>query len=237
MPALGVTAGARIPHGDPYINQVLLLLHGNGANNGAVFPDHSQYQRTVTRIDANVFTSTAQSKFNGSSIYGSGTGSGFLTLTINQFAGRNWCFEQFVRRDAAFDWFGLWYLSSNLLTRIAGLGDDGSYKLFFFVNGTLTLSSLAALPALEWVHVAVTCEQGAGADNTIRLFVGGVLQQQANSTSVNLDLTGQTTLSLGRCNAPGFYGINGYFAEYRVTLATRYTQDFTPPTQPFPNAV
>lgn len=234
---IAVRSGARIPHlGDPYIDLVLLLLHGNGANNGSVFPDNSQYARTVTRINSDVFTSTAQSIFNGSSIFGQNNGSGFLTISMPQMAGRNWCFETFVRRSAAFDRFGIWYVSSNLHARIDGAAADSSYKFRVQIGGVAGLSSATAIPADTWTHLAVTCQQGAGADNTVRLFVGGNLDHEVESSNSNLDLSLVSSLAIGRFDTAGFYQIAGYLAEYRVTLATRYTQNFVPPSRPFPNA-
>lgn len=234
---IAVRSGARIPHlGDPYIDLVLLLLHGNGANNGSVFPDNSQYARTVTRINSDVFTSTAQSIFNGSSIFGQNNGSGFQTISIPQFSGRNWCFETFVNRSAAFDRFGVWYVSSNLHARIEGTASDGSYRYQLHLGGVAAFGSLAAIPANTWTHLAITCEQGVGTDNTIRLFVAGNKDAEATSTNPNLDLSSVSSLAIGRFDSAGFYQVAGYLAEYRVTLATRYTQNFVPPSRPFPNA-
>ena len=51
---------------DPYFNNVVLLLHMNGANSGTTFTDSSSFARTVTTY-GDAKTSTTQSKFNGSS--------------------------------------------------------------------------------------------------------------------------------------------------------------------------
>lgn len=241
MFSLAATSGARIPHaagGDPYYDDVLLLLHGNGANNGDVFTDNSQYARAVTRIDSNVYTSTAESKFNGSSIYGSGIGNGFSTLTISELAGRNWCIECFIRR-ASTGLFGLAYFAAaGVILRLDGdsAGQGGTYKLNLLLSGALALESSAAIPLDTWAHIALTCEQGSGSNNTVRLFVDGVLDDSdAAATDSNLDLSTGSILAIGRTDLAGNYGINGYFAEYRLTLATRYTASFTPPTSPFPD--
>lgn len=221
--------------GDPLYDEVLLLLHGNGANNGSVFTDNSQYVRTVTRIDSRTFTSTVDSKFNGSSIRSTGTGSGFLTLSVPEAAGRNWCCEAWVKREPAFDFFGLFsFASGNFCALFDGDAGGGTFKFQVTLSGALALESPSAISSADFVHLAVTCEQGSGLNNTVRMFVDGALVASGVSTDTNLTLAGMN-LQIGRESLSASYGINGYFAEYRITNATRYTASFSPPTAPFPN--
>jgi len=221
---------------DTYFAQVVLLLHGNGADAGTVFTDSSSFARSVTR-SGEITTSTAQSKWGGASIRGSSANQ--LSMTMGaEFAGRNWCVETWVRPEASFDYFGFFRVGTggNMLARFYGTGDDSTYRLGFYVGGSEALVSLAAIPSGAWTHIAVTCAQGAGANNTIRLFVGGNLDASANSTNVNLDFTGATSFYIGPRDGVGFMGIYGNLDDYRVTMATRYTGSFAVPTQAFPDA-
>lgn len=56
-----------IPPADPYADNVILLLHGDGANGGTVFTDHSQYNN-VGVVTGSITTATDSSAFAGSSI-------------------------------------------------------------------------------------------------------------------------------------------------------------------------
>ena len=60
---------------DIYYPNVALLLHGDGSNGGQTFIDDSLYARTPAVL-GNVNTSTAQSKWGGSSIKFDGSGAG-----------------------------------------------------------------------------------------------------------------------------------------------------------------
>jgi len=66
---------------DPDFASVVLLLHCNGSNGGTTFTDNSSYGRAMT-ANGNAQTSTAQSKFNGSSGLFDGAGD-YLTASAS----------------------------------------------------------------------------------------------------------------------------------------------------------
>lgn len=226
----------RVTGADPLFSDVLLLLRGNGANNGSVFTDSSQYARTVTRINSDTFTSTTQSKFNGSSIRSSNNGSGFSTITIAEATGTNWCFDAQVRRDAAFARFGVFsFASGNVVGRIDGTAGDSSYKFRLMLSGAVALTSTLAVPSETWAHLRISCQDEGGGTSRIRLFVDGNLDDEDTSTDSNLDMTGGIDLQIGRYDLAGFYQMEGYLAEYRLTNATRDTASFTAQSAPWPD--
>ena len=69
---------------DPHYANVSLLLHGDGADNGTVFTDNSHSPKTVTAY-GNAKTSTAQSKFGGSSIFFDGNGDYLVSPSNSAF--------------------------------------------------------------------------------------------------------------------------------------------------------
>lgn len=76
--------------GDPFFDKVVLLLHGNGTN----IVDSSQITKTINTI-GNAKTSTAKSKFGGSSLLFDGvssalTISGDLQMGNQNFTGECW---------------------------------------------------------------------------------------------------------------------------------------------------
>ena len=56
---------------DPFSNDIVLYLKGDGANNGTVFTDSSQYNHAISRfgVGNNIVTGNTQSKYGGSSLY------------------------------------------------------------------------------------------------------------------------------------------------------------------------
>jgi len=81
----------------------------------------------------------------------------------------------------------------------------------------------------QWNHIAISRSAG-----TIRMYVGGVLQQQVacfrtyvcNELNIGVDGSGNSNL----------YGYTGRMDDLRVTKGTGlYTANFTPPSAAFPN--
>jgi hypothetical protein len=70
----GLIASSNIMTGgtDPYINNVVLFLKGDGTNGSTAVVDSSPTPKTINRIN-NPVISTAQSKYGGSSIYFDGS--------------------------------------------------------------------------------------------------------------------------------------------------------------------
>ena len=124
------------------------------------------------------------------------------------------------------------YSSSNRLEFIFGVQSDG--KVFFAANSwgesNVLLSPANTLVENVWSHVAVSYD-----GNTARLFVNGVgVGEQVMPTPV----------SRGRPIQIGYYRFTssedrwfaGSIDEVRLTRGiSRYTENFTPPTAPFPN--
>jgi hypothetical protein len=64
------------------------------------------------------------------------------------------------------------------------------------------------------------------------MFVGGVLQTNTHTGSVNISAT-VTSMGIGAANN-GTEPLNGYIDDLRVTKGyARYTSNFTPPTSAF----
>jgi hypothetical protein len=217
---------------DPYAANVSLLLHMNGANGGTTFTDNSANAFTVT-ANGNAQTSTAQSKFNGSSGYFDGSGD-YLSLSYSAAL-------EFGTGDFTIEF---WVYLSDLTYRffLGGPSNSGGY-LFMAINPTasgqiwvgragtdwpLQFSS-HSISTNTWTHIAVS-RSGTNA----RCFVGGTQlgSTATNSTSWTVNPSGFWVGAQG-----GGSSLNGYMAELRLTKGVaRYTSNFTPPTTAFPNA-
>ncbi len=235
---------------DPDFLRVSLLLHGDGNLN-----DSSPAARTITAFNG-ATTSTAQSKFGGSSILFDATAPiDYLTASSAGANNSDWTFmhdnstnytvEAWIRRNSVTN-------SGVICCTTGGTADRGFYlatsdvvvgsldfTIFRGSAGSFFTASTAGslLSANTWHHVAAVFTAGATA--SIRLFIDGAQQATASTSSFAFsNSTPSNPLNIGRfvtAAAQQGSSINGYIDDLRITKAARYTANFTPPTAPFPD--
>lgn len=214
---------------DPLFAQVLLLLMGEGSNGSTTFTDSSNYARSVSIGAASPAISTAQFKMGASSIYG-GSGSPELLFFRGgtEWAQDNWSWDTWIRRAADGNYHGLFYHDANLIIRLRGPSDSGTYQLRVTLNGTTLLTSTSSVALNTWTHLAVTVAK-VSTTYTVRLFFNGVEEASTTTTNTNMSLrSASANASIGRHDSGGFAGLNDYIDGYRITAATRWTANFTP---------
>lgn len=222
----GIVAGAkRQINSDPHFANVELLLHMDGSNGSTTFVDSSSRARTIIAGASTI--STAQSRFGGSSclipsnpggatmkeLSGWGLGSGDFTI------------EMFI--------YGRPTLGSPLVGLVSW-GGAYSYSFYWQINDTNFFSNGSGfvphgLVDGQWNHIAITRASGS-----MRYFVNGA---QVGST------WSRTTNYIGVVNRPTIgthdastQGLGTHIDELRITKGVaRYTENFTPPTAPFPD--
>jgi hypothetical protein len=91
----------------------------------------------------------------------------------------------------------------------------------------LTGSGLT-LSADTWYHLALV-HYG----NTYKLYVDGTVTNVSATTTSDV-ATGGTDWAIGGANN-GTNFLTGYFDEFRISKIARYTSNFTPDTEPFPD--
>lgn len=216
---------------DPGFASISLLLPLNGTNGGTTFTDASVNGFTVT-ANGNAQTSTAQSKWGGSSLLLDGSGD-YLSVASDadfNFGTSDFTVEAWVYLTSV---TGNWFIASS----------SGSGGLFFGYSTTevpagwgcgrtaIAWDHLSAWTASTstWYHVAL-CRSGT----SLRLFTDGV-QRGATSTNSQSYNISTTSLTIGSQGA-GLY-MSGYMNDLRITKGVaRYTADFTAPTGPFPTS-
>jgi hypothetical protein len=211
---------------DASYNNVTLLLHGNGPNGSTVFTDNSPTPKTVTAA-GNAQISTAQSKFGGASIAFDGTGD-TLTVNSNLLDGSTWTAEAWIRAAS----IGTnertifsQYDSANANRTIFSITTTGAIKIFNGAQGTT--ASSATITANQWYHIAFVRSSAT----TVTAFLDGIQVAQATN------FAGPTSITT---MIGGYFGFpddqwNGWIDDIRVTTVARYTANFTPPTEPFPD--
>jgi hypothetical protein len=218
---------------DPYWDNVVLYLKGDGANNSTTFTDSSNSSKSISR-SGDTQISTAQSKYGGSSIYFDGTGDG-LTVPDSEdwnftgdFTVESWIYA------TAFKNFGIivgqhggFGQSSN---RSFCLRQDSSqrFEILRSFDGTnvVALTNSSNFILNTWYHLAVT-RQGS----TYKLFVDGI--QVATDTNASSLYNSTYPLSIG--SAQNFTdNWQGYIDSLRITKGTaRYTANFNPETDTY----
>lgn len=205
---------------DPYFDDVISLLHFDGADASTTFTDEKGIVWTPGG-DAQI--DTDQSRFGGSSLYLDGTGDYLTSATDSGFAvgTDDFTVECWCRIQNSF--------SNRVIFALPGgqalyKASDG--RIYFWNGSSNLMDGGATIPNLSWVHVALVRSSG-----TLALYTSGTQRATASyGTSITAN-----QLRLGA----GFAGESPYFGwqdDFRFTAGVaRYTGSFSVPTLPFPD--
>lgn len=216
---------------DPYWDNVVSLLHFDGADNGTIFTDERGRVWTAAG-DAKTKTSlkkwgTAAGDFNGVNSYIRTPHSPNLNVGSDNYTVEAWVY---LRAAAPYVIFVAKGDSVAIQLPILLSMDGSGTKVQFGVGigGAWNIAvSNIALPLNEWVHIA-----GVRSGGSLLLFQQGVLVGTAAAVGPAMDNT--LPLSIG-ANEPGNSFANVVVDDFRLTISVaRYTENFTPPTEPFP---
>lgn len=211
---------------DADFSKVALLLHMDGVDGITTFEDSSPTAKAIT-ASGNAKVSSAQSKWGGASLVLGGSGD-YLSAPAH---------VDFVFGTGDFT-VELWINTTSPAEKI--LVDqyyNGESWQFAVKSGTLSwysggyvLGGNTAVNNGAWHHVAATRSAG-----TLRFFVDGVLDGTA---TLNTNYPNHVVLGIGaQVNSRNpTYDFPGYIDELRITKGVaRYTTNFTPPTEAFPD--
>lgn len=199
--------------GDPHFANVVLLLHGQGADGSTTITDSSSYGKTVT-ANGTAAIDTGQFLFGSSSLYSGAAGYFTASLGTDGSMAGDFTIEFFMRGggDVLFMSAGGSYLYNNNYQDYGG--------------SVLALSTVGFGTA--WGHMAIS-----RTGSTLTGWRGGVLTgTRTYAGTINLQ-----TLDFGRYRPNNNLYYTGHYAEIRVTKGVgRYTAAFTPPTAAFPDS-
>lgn len=223
--------------GDPYFSSVALLLHMDGVNGASVFTDSSSYAHAMEAVFGGT-TSTAQKLF-GTASYNVAAGSVVATPAAAelQLGASNFTIEFAVRINSGSPDGTLLLLpttgsptpcsivySNSYVVTVAGT-DDSNTPVY-------SIPTLAGLSTNTWHRLAL---QRSG--TTFTLFLDGVAQGTATSAATLATFTHDSSLNRG-LSIGGRIGssyLDGYIDEFRLTRLARYTGNYTPATEAFPD--
>ncbi len=223
---------------DPFYSSVVTLLHCDGTNGSTTFTDNSPAPLTVTATNTTV--STSRFKFGtGSGVFSSGSNS-CLKMPAGatwDFSTGNWTVEMFVYvnsynaqtsrlfQTADGDLAVSVYMTmDNLGNLVLSASSNGVFPPNLFSGSAATPIGLN-----EWTHVAYVRN-----GSQFTAYINGVGTLIATTAS-SLYYSAAAVPVIGGQTSPQ-RSLNGNIDELRITKGVaRYTANFTPPAQPFPN--
>lgn len=221
---------------DQYFGSVVTLLKCNGVEGGSLLADSSSFSHTYTMY-GNAKTTTAESKYGGSSLYLDGVGdyaatpgSSALTLGTEDFTIEMWVLKvpgatQIYPRLIEFGpnsvngglWLNATAVTADSFSPFADTYTSG-YSSAVPSSGTYTQG--------VWSHLALT-----RSGSTWTLWLNGNSIGTGTKAGYNVVIN---YLFIGANNTGG-ESFKGYLSDIRITKGvSRYSTAFTPPTEAFP---
>jgi len=212
-----ISVAAGESDGDPHWDKVMSLLHFDGDLT-------DETGRIWDQLGAPIIGGAG--RFGGCITF-SGSPSERLTTAHQAFGVDDWTVEMWIK-------FSLTSGQQNFFENLnsAGINPSGRFTIYqaaaslrVFINSADRIST--PVPSTNtWHHLSVSCESGL-----VRLFVDGAIKGSWNSGGLNFDQT-LTIFGAGF----GTDSLFGSLDEFRITKGVaRYIENFTPPTEPFPN--
>lgn len=225
-----------LANGDPYWQNVVMLLHGDGQNGSTQIVDSSQYATQFSAIGTSPNISTNYVKIGNASIYFPGSSSALTNYLASPVSSA----YNFGTKDFTIEcWF--YGTSANagnggLISGINGTAFQWSLyvtttpAIAFYTAGFAIGVSSSTISFSTWYHIAVV-KYGT----TITLYLNGVSVGTPATLSASLDAsTTANSILLGTMGANT--GFTGYLSQVRITIGgARYTSAFNPPIFAFPN--
>jgi hypothetical protein len=227
-----MTPTSHAPAVDPYFSSVVLLLHGDGADNSTTFVDSSTSAKTVTANGGAKISATSP-KFGTGSMGLTAATSDFLELADSEdwafgsgdFTIEGWAYP--YSQTASGTVIAQWGASQNSLFFGVGSG-YGVYRSTSGGDSQLILPLNSWPAANQWIHWAI-CRGGT----SMRLFINGVQQGSTFNISTGSFHNSTNPLRIGY-DSHGNPLFNGKLDDIRITKGVaRYTADFTVPSSAY----
>jgi hypothetical protein len=214
---------------DSNSSSIVLAVPMDGANNGTTFTDESATikgsgsAKSITRTNA--VTSTAQSKYYGSSGSFSGSGAQLTVANSTDFdlLGGDYTIELWAYTTTSASVQGLVVRGSYGANNGFGVFNTGNELRLYYGQSELSAGA-NSLATNVWQHVAVVQSSGSQ-----KLFVNGTLKatgsMSRSDNNSNLDI-GHSATAFG-----AVYPFSGYIQDVRIYKGVaKYSSNFNPPT-------
>lgn len=199
---------------DPYINNVSLLLRGDGTS----IVDTSNYKNVITN-SSNVQLNTSQRITGTQSLYFDGSNNQYLSVPYGEqfnFGSEDFTIETWIKIDAFVQdltVFGQFFGISLFL-------NNGAIALYYGGSANTQLTPNNTIKTGKWTHLALTKTSGL-----IKIYIDGYSSGQAYLPGVLRPGTGDMYVG-GYVSRNAF---KGYIDDLRVTKGIcRYKENFVP---------
>ncbi|MDP1956266.1 MAG: LamG-like jellyroll fold domain-containing protein [Polaromonas sp.] len=222
---------------DLAMDSVSLLLHGDGIDGAVSIADSSLAPKPVT-VGGNAKISTTQSKFGGAALFFDGTqdyvslpSDSSLYMGASDFTIEMWIYKLGNNSNQSRLWnpngdsYADVYMGIDEQGRLVHYGSwsGNSWNAWSGASGTI--------PNNVWRHVALVRSGG-----TVTSYVDGVGTVMTSTLGFATLFDGNYAHVIGGQGVGADRAFNGYIDEVRVSKGVaRYTANFIPPTQAFPN--
>jgi hypothetical protein len=214
------------PGGDPYFDDVVLLLHCDGTNGSTTFTDNSPSPKTVTAAGNAQVTTTAP-KFGTGAMLLDGSGD-YATASASadfDFGTADLTVEFFVR------WTSLGALTFlfDINAQSFALRFQDGRDFLLYLGGVLQAGiTVSGLTTNTWYYIAVV-----RSGNSFTLYIDG----DAKGTRTSSASIGSSALPfvIGAYATGAFFGTPGRLDEFRITKGVARDVS-TVPTEAFPNS-
>jgi hypothetical protein len=219
---------------------VVLLMHMDGANGDTVFTDSSLYANTIN-VNGSVQISTSQSVFGGASAYFPGGGSSYLDTpnSVYAFGTGDWTLDFRIRlTDIASKTinYGDSIIGNSEWILCATKSSSSAYSLYFIYKSGPTYDialNISGISDNTWYHVTLMRAKS-------RLFIWvneaydrGTEIRNASTTGDKFYI-GKSYTGFSAYLVTGYVDFKGYIDELRLVKSAVYDLDcFTPPTSAY----
>lgn len=212
---------------DTYYGNVVLHCHFNGENNATTFVDQKGHTLAVQGTTPPK-TITTNAKFGGSCAVGNQTGLGRISCGASSdylLAADDFTIELNTYRFVGGNNQRIFSFTNSAGDETLSMWTDSSY--FTTVKlGAVTALTPATATGNAWWHIALVRTGTA-----LKIYLNGVLGGTYDIGTTSIDTSGVLYI----CGGPTT-GLNEAIDEFRFTKGiARYTTNFTPPTEPFPD--
>ena len=240
---INLTTGNAPAIADPFYANVVLLLHCDGSDGSASFPDSGPLGKVPATVASPLSITNSSGRFNGS---GNFTG-GYIQYVDSadwDFGAGDFTMECFTNWNAASPGSRAAWMSQ--ADTSGGLSPVGFLKttsntINFGGNmsdlTTWNCSSVNTISINTWYHIA-----GVRSGINFYLWVDGTLWASTTSNKTLINSASRLGVGIaGEYTSVGYGGtfgvrMMGLMDEVRITKGVaRYTAPFTPPSAPFPN--
>lgn len=226
--AVAQAVAAMVVEGDPYWENVSLLLHANGDNGSTTFTDSSKYGIATTVLGFSLNTTTkkfgtASGNNSAASGYVKTAANAAYTMGTGDYTVEGWFYFTSLAADAILFDFRL--ISTGLGGEAFAVSSAG--VLYRYDTAVRTFGS-PTLVINTWYHIAIVRRAG-----NIYAYVNGT--QAGASQASTLNYTADVFMIGGATySTQGAVPLKGYFDEIRLTKGIgRYTTNFFTPSREF----